>query len=171
MAQIEGKTVQAAFAAALSAFTCYLGIVAVPIVLLLIAMIIDYVTGMISAWYKAELSSKKGIKGIVKKVLYFVLVIVGMVVDWSVMYWLSSFGAVAGECYKFSFGALVAFLLTMNELISILENLEALKVPVPKFLTKVIKRLKIAAEKTAETATAEKENDKESEEKKDEKGN
>lgn len=159
------KSVQAAFAAALSALTCYLGIVAVPIVLLLIAVIIDYVTGMISAWYKAELSSKKGIKGIVKKVLYFVLVIVGMVVDWSVMYWLSSFGA--GEVYKFSFGALVAFLLTMNELISILENLEALKVPVPKFLTKVIKRLKIAAEKTAETATAEKENDKESEEKKD----
>lgn len=160
---MEKKTLQAAFSAAISAVTCYLGIVAVPIVLLLIAIIIDYVTGMISAWHKAELSSKKGIKGIVKKVLYFVLVIVGMVVDWSVMYWLSSFGA--GEVYKFSFGALVAFLLTMNELISILENLEALKVPVPKFLTKVIKRLKIAAEKTAETATAE--NKVESEDEKD----
>ena len=160
---IEGKSVQAAFAAAVSAVTCYLGILAVPIVLLLIAMIIDYVTGMISAWHKAELSSKKGIKGIAKKVLYFVLVTVGMVVDWSVMYWLSSFGVV--EVYKFSFGAVVAFWLIMDELISILENLEALKVPVPKFLTKVVKRLKVTAEKTAETA--EKENDKESEEKKD----
>ena len=160
---IEGKSVQAAFAAAVSAVACYLGIVAVPIVLLLIAMIIDYVTGMISAWHKAELSSKKGIKGIAKKVLYFVLVTVGMVVDWSVMYWLSSFGVV--EVYKFSFGAVVAFWLIMDELISILENLEALKVPVPKFLTKVVKRLKVTAEKTAETA--EKENNKESEEKKD----
>ena len=160
---IEGKSVQAAFAAAFSAATCYLGIVAVPIVLLLIAMIIDYVTGMISAWHKAELSSKKGIKGIAKKVLYFVLVTVGMVVDWSVMYWLSSFGVV--EVYKFSFGAVVAFWLIVDELISILENLEALKVPVPKFLTKVVKRLKVTAEKTAETA--EKENNKESEEKKD----
>lgn len=160
---IEGKSVQAAFAAAFSALTCYLGTVAVPIVLLLIAIIIDYVTGMISAWHKAELSSKKGIKGIAKKVLYFVLVTVGMVVDWSVMYWLSSYGA--GEVYKFSFGALVAFWLIMDELISILENLEALKVPVPKFLTKVVKRLKVTAEKTAKTA--EKENDKESEEKKD----
>lgn len=163
---IEGKSVQAAFAAAISAVTCYLGIVAVPIVVLLIAMIIDYVTGMISAWHKAKLSSKKGISGIIKKVGYLVLVIVGMVVDWSVMYWLASFGA--GEVYQFSFGALVAFWLTMNELISILENLEALKVPIPKFLTKVVKRLKVTAEKAAEKTadTAEKESNNESEENK-----
>lgn len=44
-----------------------------------------------------------------------------MVVDWSVMYWLASFGA--GEAYQFSFGALVAFWLTMNELISIVNNI------------------------------------------------
>lgn len=167
MNNTEAKTIQGVVSAGLAAISCYINALFIPVMILVTVMILDYLTGMAAAWNSGGLSSKKGIKGIAKKVLYFVLVIVGMVVDWSIMYWLSSFGA--GEVYKFSFGALVAFWLIMNELISILENLEALKVPVPKFLTKVIKRLKITAEKTAETA--EKENDKESEEKKDEKGN
>lgn len=167
MNSTEAKTIQGVISAALATISCYLNALFIPVMILVAVMILDYMTGMTVAWNSGGLSSKKGIKGIAKKVLYFVLVIVGMVVDWSVMYWLSSFGA--GEVYKFSFGALVAFWLIMNELISILENLESLKVPVPKFLTKVVKRLKITAEKTAETA--EKENEKESEEKKDEKGN
>lgn len=159
----DEKSIQAGLAVAAAWLSASFGALIVPIVILIVTIIIDYCTGMAVAWNSSDLSSKRGIKGIVKKVLYFVLVAVGMVVDWSIMYWLSTFGA--GEVYKFSFGALVAFWLIMNELISILENLEALKVPVPKFLTKVIKRLKITAEKTAETA------EKESEEKKDEKGN
>lgn len=159
----EEKSIQAGLAVAAAWLSASFGALIVPIVILTVTIIIDYCTGMAVAWGNSGLSSKRGLKGIVKKVLYFVLVAVGMVVDWSIMYWLSTFGA--GEVYKFSFGALVAFWLIMNELISILENLEALKVPVPKFLTKVIKRLKIAAEKTAETA------ENESEEKKDEKGN
>lgn len=159
----EEKSIQAGLTVAAAWLSASFGALIVPIVILAATIIIDYCTGMAVAWNSSGLSSKRGIKGIVKKVFYFVLVAVGMAVDWSIMYWLSTFGA--GEVYKFSFGALVAFWLIMNELISILENLEALKVPVPKFLTKVIKRLKITAEKTAETA------EKESEEKKDEKGN
>lgn len=163
MNSAEAKTIQGVISAGLAAVSCYINALIIPVMMLVVVMILDYITGMAVAWNSGGLSSKKGIKGIAKKVIYFVLVIVGMVVDWSIMYWLSTFGA--GEVYKFSFGALVAFWLIMNELISILENLEALKVPVPSFLTKVVKRLKIAAEKTAETA------EKESEEKKDEKGN
>lgn len=166
MNSTETKTIQGVISVALTVISCYINTLIIPVIILISVMIIDYLTGMAVAWNSGGLSSRKGIKGIVKKVLYLVLVAVGMVVDWSIMYWLSSLGA--GEVYKFSFGALVAFWLIMNELISILENLEALKVPVPKFLTKVVKRLKVTAEKTAETA--EKENDKESEEKKDEKG-
>ena len=164
METLQGKGAQIAISGFLTLIVYYFNIVAVPIIVLAIAMVIDYITGMISAWYNTKLSSKKGIFGIIKKVGYLVLVIIGMVVDWSVMYWLASFGA--GEVYQFSFGALVAFWLTMNELISILENLEALKVPIPKFLTKVVKRLKVTAEKAAEKTadTAEKESNNESEE-------
>ena len=166
---MEDKAVQCGaqmtISAGMAALSVYFGIIVIPLMILTITMIIDYGTGMAAAWKTAALSSKKGIAGIIKKLGCLVLVIIGMVVDWSVMYWLSTFGA--GEVYQFSFGALVAFWLTMNELISILENLEALKVPIPKFLTKVVKRLKVTAEKAAEKTadTAEKESDKESEEK------
>ena len=163
---MEDKAVQygaqVTISAGMAALSVYFGIIVIPLMILTITMIIDYGTGMAAAWKTAALSSKKGIAGIIKKLGCLVLVIIGMVVDWSVMYWLSTFGA--GEVYQFSFGALVAFWLTMNELISILENLEALKVPIPKFLTKVVKRLKVTAEKTADTA--EKESNNESEENK-----
>lgn len=159
MNSMEAKTIQGVISAALATISCYLSALFIPVMILVVVMTLDYITGMSVAWHSAELSSKKGISGIIKKVGYLVLVIVGMVVDWSVMYWLATFGA--GEVYQFSFGALVAFWLTMNELISILENLEALKVPIPKFLTKVVKRLKVTAEKAAEKTadTAEKESE------------
>ena len=158
MNSTEAKTIQGVISAGLAAVSCYLNTLIIPVIILVAVMVIDYITGMTVAWSNGGLSSKKGIKGIAKKVLYFVLVVVGMVVDWSVMYWLSTFGA--GEVYKFSFGALVAFWLIMNELISILENLDALKIPVPSFLVKVVKRLKVTAEKTADTAEKESEENK-----------
>lgn len=159
MNSTETKTIQGVVSVGLAAVSCCLNALITPVIILVSVMILDYITGMTVAWNSSGLSSKRGIKGIIKKILYFVLVAVGMVVDWSVMYWLASFGA--GEVYQFSFGALVAFWLTMNELISILENLEALKVPIPKFLTKVVKRLKVTAEKAAEKTadTAEKESE------------
>lgn len=146
---IEGKSVQAAFAAALTMLTYYLGMVAVPIVVLMIAMIIDYVTGMVSAWHKAELSSKKGIFGIVKKISYLGLVCVGMGVDWLIYSGLHSVGVDLG--YTIFFGVLVTIWLVINELISILENLGAIGVPLPKFLLKIIKKLKTTTENKVES--------------------
>lgn len=146
---IEGKTVQAAFAAALTMLTYYLGMVAVPIVVLMIAMIIDYVTGMVSAWHKAELSSKKGIFGIVKKISYLGLVCVGMGVDWLIYSGLHSVGVDLG--YTIFFGVLVTIWLIINELISILENLGTIGVPLPKFLLTVVKKLKTTAENKIES--------------------
>ena len=121
MSSTEAKTIQGVISAGLVAVSCYINALLIPVIILIAVMILDYITGMTVAWNSSDLSSKRGIKGIVKKVLYFVLVAVGMVVDWSIMYWLSTFGA--GEVYKFSFGALVAFWLTMNELISIVNNI------------------------------------------------
>ncbi len=149
MAQIEGKSIQAAFASAVSAVTCYLGIVAVPIVVLLTAMIIDYLTGMISAWHKAELSSKKGVFGIVKKVCYLGLVCVGMGVDWLIYSGLHSVGVDLGN--TIFFGVLVTIWLVINELISILENLGSIGVPLPTFLIKIVKRLKVTTENITES--------------------
>ena len=149
MNSTEAKTIQGVISAGLAAVSCYINALLIPVIILIAVMILDYITGMASAWKKSDLSSKKGVAGIFKKVLYFVLVAVGMVVDWLIFCGLETFSA--GEAYKFSFGMLVAIWLIINELISILENLGTIGVPVPKFLIKVIKRLKITADNVAES--------------------
>ncbi len=118
----------------------YLGIVAVPIIILIVAMIIDYITGMMSAWLNAELSSKKGIKGIVKKISYLALVAVAMIVDWLIFQGLQQINV--DLHYSVFFVVLVAVWLIINELISVLENLSRMSVPIPNFLKKLINRLK-----------------------------
>ena len=122
----------------------YLGIVAVPMIILIIAMIIDYVTGMMSAWLNAELSSKKGIKGIVKKISYLALVAVAMIVDWLICCGLQQINV--DIKYSVFFAVLVAVWLIINELISVLENLSRMGVPIPNFLKKLINRLKNAVD-------------------------
>lgn len=140
----EKTTLQAVFTAALSALTYYFGILAVPVVVLVAVMITDYITGMISAWQNSELSSRKGLYGIIKKVCYFALVCVGMGIDWLIYSGLSQVGVSMN--YTVFFGVLVAIWLIINEMISILENLSAIGVPMPKFLKTIVKKLKTTVE-------------------------
>ena len=148
MEKAEGITIQAAFAATVSAVSCYLGIVAVHIVVLICAMIIDYITGMSAAWYNSELSSKKGIKGIVKKISYLALVVVAMIIDWLISQGLQQINI--DMAYNVFFAVLVAVWLIINELISTLENLSRIGVPIPNFLTKIINRLKNTVDESEE---------------------
>lgn len=149
MVKLEERSLQAVFSAALAALISYLGVIAIPVTVLMAAMIIDYVTGMAAAWHKKKLSSKKGLSGIIKKISYLALVCVGMGVDWVIYYGIKSVGVDMG--YTFFFGVLVAVWLIINELISILENLESIGVPMPTFLIKIVKRLKITAENVGES--------------------
>ena len=144
MAQVEERSLQAVIAMSIAALTSYLNAVIVPITVLMIAMIIDYITGMISAWHKSVLSSQKGVFGIVKKVSYLALVCVGMGVDWLIYSGLSQVGVATP--YTVFFGVLVTIWLIINELISILENLKNIGVPLPKFLVTVVNRLKVSTE-------------------------
>ena len=149
MIKLEERPLQAVFSAALAALISYLGVIAIPVTVLMAAMIIDYVTGMAAAWHNKKLSSKKGLSGIIKKISYLALVCVGMGVDWVIYYGIKSVGVDMG--YTFFFGVLVAVWLIINELISILENLESIGVPMPTFLIKIVKRLKITAENVGES--------------------
>ena len=131
---------QTFISAVITGLLYYLGIVAVPIIILIVAMIIDYVTGMMSAWLNSELSSKKGIKGIVKKVSYLALVAVAMIVDWLIFQGLQQINVDLN--YSVFFAVLVTVWLIINELISVLENLSRMGVPIPNFLKKLIDGLK-----------------------------
>ena len=76
----------------LTGILVYFRIIAIPIFVLLVFMILDYLTGLASAWIKCELSSRTGITGIIKKVMYLVLIAVGIGADWVINFGLSDIG-------------------------------------------------------------------------------
>lgn len=93
-------------------------------------MVIDYVTGIISAYLKKEISSAIGFKGIAKKVFIMLLVAVGHILDVYVI----CDGALCRS-------AVIGFYIA-NEGISILENSGNIRLPLPEKLINVLKQLK-----------------------------
>lgn len=128
--------------------SAYFQIIAIPLVVLTVVMLIDYITGMTSAYINSELSSKKGIVGILKKLCYFGLVCVGICVDYIIQTVFSQLDIQLN--IQMIFGLLVTVWLIINELISILENLNRIGVPIPKFLSKIVSRLKTTIEDKAD---------------------
>lgn len=135
-------------ASAFGAFMPYLNILAIPLIVLITVMIADYGTGLAGAYVTGTLNSRIGIKGIVKKVGYLILVAVGMVID----YLLSTAVAQAGMDIKLTYcvGLIVTIWLIINELISILENLSEIGVKLPKFMTTIINKLKKSVDEKIE---------------------
>lgn len=132
------------FAAIVGGLSAYLNIMAVPVIVLLVVMIIDYATGMCKAWINASLSSRIGLIGILKKVGYLLVVCTAGVVDWLISSGLDKIGIKIDV--GFYIGVIVVIWFIINELISILENLAIIGVPLPKFLTSLIHKLKVAVE-------------------------
>jgi len=93
-------------------------------------MILDYISGLIVAYLRKELSSEIGFVGIAKKVFIMSLVAVGHILDVNVL----GGGAVCRS-------AVIGFYLA-NEGISILENAGNIGLPLPKKLVEVLKQLK-----------------------------
>ena len=137
--------------ALLSALFAWLGIVAVPFLLLVLLQIIDYATGLCAAKYRDEaISSYRSIKGIIKKVCMWLLVVVGGVLDWVITYAAESAGISFGV--SFLFACLVCVWLLVNEIISILENMTDIGVKFPPFLLKIAQHIKAEAEKQGDAA-------------------
>ena len=127
-------------AGALGALAAYFNVLAVPLVVLVAVMLIDYVTGMAAASYTKQLNSRVGVIGIAKKACYLALVAVGMVVDYLISSALVSIGIHLQINY--CFGMIITVWLIINELISILENLGEMGVPLPKKLIDALKQLR-----------------------------
>ena len=96
---------------------------------LLIFMAVDYVTGLMCAVADKKLSSSVGFKGICRKVLIFVLVGIGNVIDIQV---LSQPGVLRT--------AIIFFYLS-NEGLSLVENSAHLGLPIPEKLKAVLEQL------------------------------
>lgn len=147
------KTIAYGGTAFLALVLAYFKALVVPLAILVILMVTDYITGITAAWMKNELSSKVGIKGIVKKLLYMALVVVACAIDIAIANVAGKAGIdIAG---MYCVGLMVIMFLIFNESISILENVSRAGGPEIPFLSKLIKHLKQTAEKKAEEAIPE----------------
>ena len=142
---MKENIIKGVLTAAMATLMAYLGHLAIPIIVLAVVMLLDYSTGIAKAWVAGNLSSKIGVIGIWKKAGYLVIVAVGMVVDWVIQAGLTELHI--DYNLEFLFAMIVIIWLILNELISILENVAAVGAPVPKWLTKIITKLKDHAEK------------------------
>lgn len=103
----------------------------------LLLNILDFITGCIKARIKKTESSAIGLKGIIKKVCYWLLILVSFLTA----YLLSIIGELLGLniYYVLLFGWFTLACLLINEIRSILENLTEIGIEVPKFLSKGLK--------------------------------
>ena len=96
---------------------------------------IDYVTGFMAAAADHKLSSEVGFKGICRKVLIFLLVGIGHILDTQVI----GSGSVLRTA--------VIFFYISNEGVSLVENAAHLGLPIPEKLKSVLEQLHDRAEK------------------------
>ncbi|MEL7623101.1 MAG: phage holin family protein [Clostridiales bacterium] len=135
------KSIKIVVTAIGTAIAAQLGILALPVFMLLGLNITDYATAILAAKSRGEeVSSSKGMKGIIKKLGMYVLVCLGGVVDILLAHGGDSIGLVLSGSWLFA--SLVAVWLICNELISILENLIDLGTPIPPFLMPLARKIK-----------------------------
>ena len=136
------------FSAAAAALFAYLEKLMVPAAILIFIMAADYLTGMVKAWINSEFSSRVGLKGIVRKLCYLMLTAAAMCADYIISLGLGSEGISLPA--GLNAAVIVCVWLIINEIISILENLSAIGVPVPGFLRKLTEKLRDNTEKEIE---------------------
>ena len=125
-----------------------LGNLYIPVLLMVICNIIDYATGLMAVGSRDEkLSSYRSIKGIIKKVCMWLLVVVGAIVD-ELLKYAADVGAVKVP-FTFFVACIVAIWIICSELISILENMVDIGVNLPPFLMPIIKLIQKTAEEQA----------------------
>lgn len=141
--------IQAALSAIGAWISAKLGIMQPCLIMLCIVMVMDYVTGMLAAKQEAidhpddpayGWSSKKGAKGIIKKVGYLCVIAVAMIADYIILHIAGTMGMEVTA--KAIFALLVAVWYILNELLSIIENAGRMGAQVPEWLTKYIAALK-----------------------------
>ena len=112
-----------------TAFIYLCGGLDVALECLIIAIILDYVTGVIKSYLNKSLSSQIGFKGILKKIAILILVASGVLVD-----------KITGNTGAIR--TLVIYYFVANEGLSIIENLGASGLPIPENLKNALESLK-----------------------------
>lgn len=96
---------------------------------LIVLVVLDYLTGLMCAILDKKLSSEIGFRGIFKKVLIFVMVGVGYLIDSKII----GDGSVLRSA--------IIFFYCSNEGVSLLENASRVGLPVPEKLKEILVQL------------------------------
>ena len=96
---------------------------------LLIVIVIDYATGILSAIYNKQINSKVGFKGILKKFSYLLIIVLSVIID-----------NILGQ--SGTIRTLVIYFFVANDGISILENVAEMNIPLPPKLLETLEQLK-----------------------------
>lgn len=97
---------------------------------LIVLIVLDYITGVMSAFVTKTVSSLTGARGIAKKIFMLLIVAIANIVDVNVIG--------TGNVLK----SVTILFYIANECISLIENAGKLGVPVPKKLLDVLEQLK-----------------------------
>lgn len=141
--------IQLALAGVIAWLSNRLGILFPLLALLCGFMAVDYITGMLAS--KAEAidhpdnpaygwCSRKGAKGILKKVGYIAVIAVAIALDYLIVVLAGHLGIDTGS--NVFFGLLATSWYILNELLSIIENAGRMGANVPEWLSKYIAVLK-----------------------------
>lgn len=117
------------FSVILTTFIYLLGGIDIALQSLLIVIVIDYLTGIASAIYNKELSSKMGFKGIIKKFSYLLVVALSVVID----NLLGQSGLIR---------SLVIYFFVANDGLSIIENMAEMNIKLPQKLIDTLEQIK-----------------------------
>ena len=113
----------------LTAITFLFGDMNVALKVLIFCLATDYISGLVKAYIAGDLDSKVGLKGILKKVGYLVIVALAYQID-----------KLTGNTEVIK--TTVTYFFVVNEALSILENWGKIGLPIPDFLVKKIEQLK-----------------------------
>lgn len=100
-----------------------------PIIFLIVAMTLDYISGLLKAKFNKELSSDIGLKGIARKFLILAIVMIAVLMDRML------------NTGTWVFRSLACYFYIANEALSILENAVVLGLPVPDNLKNALIQL------------------------------
>lgn len=119
----------AVISVSVTTFVWLLGGIDVSLQCLIVAIILDYISGIIKAYNTKTLSSSIGLRGILKKVGILVIVMLAVIIDRVTV----NSGGIR---------TLVIYYFVANEGLSILENLAVAGLPIPKALKNALKVIK-----------------------------
>jgi len=107
---------------------------------LLVFVIADWITGWVAAWMNGELRSRIGHEGIIRKVTIFILVAIANLID-----------GILGEGHYIRDAVIFFYLAT--ELLSIIENVGRMGIPMPEVLRSAVKIFQSKSGENSEEGT------------------